>query len=116
MMTSMVNFWLQIYDGTDTNATIIASFNGSMNPNFTSRYETTGHQMLLDTTTDITVVDRGFVASFEESITKIFLDIHIWEYLLLDTVHLAIYRYPRRALVLTYSLQNYNYSAWIFYV
>ena len=70
--------------------------------------------MLLYMTTDITVVDRGFVASFEES--KIFLGIHILEYLLLDTVHLTIYRYPRRALVLTYSLQNYNYSAWAFYV
>ena len=62
---------------------MIASFNGSVNPNFLSRYETTGHQMFIYMTTDITVVDRGFMASFEES--KTLLGIHIWEYLLLDT-------------------------------
>ena len=78
MMMSMGKFWLQIYDGADTNATMIASFNGSVNPNFTSRYETTGHQMLIYMTTDITVVDRGFLASFKESKT-LFLGTYIWE-------------------------------------
>ena len=44
-----------------------------MNPDSLDRYKTTGHQILIYMATDNTVVNRGFVALFEESKILLFV-------------------------------------------
>ena len=56
----------QLYDGSDTNAVLLAAISGrSLADVTTTTYRSSGHQILLRLTTDESESGRGFRATFE---------------------------------------------------